>query len=278
MIKFNLKSVASGVALAIAAGAAHATMTDVTAAAPGDVLLVVYDASNANTATSGISYIEDLGITQSQLLAITSGTSQTFAGDSNFTAFLAADAAATKKISYGLVTVDTSGVGSIVSSAVSSTNTWSQVGTSTDLPNAYTALNTASSLPFVPTVGTNTLGTGAIGAQGSVVASGSATNANDQDYLFATGGFGSKFTGSTGATTALASTVLDVYQYNVPSTAFASGIHLGYLNFNATTGALVYTAGVQNPPVGAVPEPGTWALMVAGLLTVGAIARRRSAA
>lgn len=62
--------------------------------------------------------------------------------------------------------------------------------------------------------------------------------------------------------------------------AGASGVLLATLSAAGVNGAFVAAAGgeIGSPgSVGVVPEPGTWAMMFAGLAAVGGIARRRAA-
>jgi hypothetical protein len=62
--------------------------------------------------------------------------------------------------------------------------------------------------------------------------------------------------------------------------AGASGVTLSTLSVVGLNGAFVAAAGgeIGSPgTVGVIPEPGTWALMLAGLAAVGGIARRRVA-
>ena len=70
---------------------------------------------------------------------------------------------------------------------------------------------------------------------------------------------------------------LDFYSFTTSSTSgLAKATRIAYTDFtkdfflNSTTGTLTY--GVQ---VAAIPEADTWAMFAAGLLVVGAIARRR---
>lgn len=108
-----------------------------------------------------------------------------------------------------------------------------------------------------------------------------ATQANDGNaYLGNTnGGFGSAGKWNTSQSPFVAwgnvNTALDFYSFATSSTSgLAKATRVAYNDFtqdfylNTTTGALTYG-------VAAIPEADTWAMFAAGLLVVGAIARRR---
>lgn len=124
----------------------------------------------------------------------------------------------------------------------------------------------------------NLLGTHGSQADGANYAT-SATGGNA--YLGSAGGFGTAGKWAVSQSPFIAwgnvNTALDFYSFATSSTSgLAKATRVAYNDFtqdfylNSTTGALTYGVAVA-----AIPEADTWAMFAAGLLVVGAIARRR---
>lgn len=297
----KLQHIAAAVAL-VAAGAANATMAT---GGNGSLVLIAYDKSPVGS-FNNVAGVFDLGITLDDLIGSTGNGTAAAAGlhtsnlswdlDSNTfsingvasTAYGAnswADAWATltanvdaANFSYVVTAFDTVGFGaavrSIVTGKVDSTanfNTTQAVsmnaiagGKANDI---FAPLNTRGTNPTV-----------ANGAYTFTTADGAATRGNG--YAMAGDGFGNEWRSNNvlqGETLASNTTGLYVVDGAAKKLRLGAGTEgNGLVALNAATGTLSYT--VSLPVTPAIPEPSTYALVIAGLAVAGVAARRRRAA
>jgi PEP-CTERM motif len=176
-----------------------------------------------------------------------------------FSSFLATSTAAT--IRWGVYAADRLAPASLYTTAVAGAAATNP--TLTKLGNSNTALSSFINV-------TNLLGTHATSANGWALQTIAPTSSTDASYggniLGANGNFSSNLSFNTTGALGDSLSFLRFNNANAGSstrTAFADTWQL-----NSGTGTLVYTA--------PVPEPGTYALMLAGLFTLGAVARRRT--
>jgi len=240
MFSFSTRRALLAAALVASAASANATIT------AGDLVLVAYDPTTQQT------YFRDLGVSAATFTGTASVPFAAGTTDAWSSFYVAADAS-----------VDQFAVIANTGSGNNSTAFFSEASGIIS-PTAAQANSAATSINnFIAAANTLTFtGSSTVNPVGGVADFATLTGSNI-DGALATG-FAAETT--LGKSVNFAKTVVTGTKTLVGTTTQFQGTFA--LN----------SAGAVNYTVGAVPEPGTWALMIAGLLSVGAVARRRNAA
>lgn len=294
----KLQHIAAAVALA-AVGSANAAIAT---GGNGSLVMIAYDKVGGSTSFNNVAGVFDLGITLDDLIGSTgNGTAvsatalqsknlswnfntntlsidsvaSTAYGANSWTAawntLLANSDAA--DLSFVVTAFDSVGFGAAKRSIVTGKANSTAVFNTT---NASNLQNIAGGQPndiFQPIANKGTIGSVANGAYTFTTADGAALRANG--YAMAGDAFGNEWRSNNvlfGETLASKTTALYVVDGNAKKLRLGAGTPGdGVVALDVATGTLSYT-------VSAVPEPSTYAMLVAGLVVAGAAARRRRAA
>jgi hypothetical protein len=258
-MKFKLKALAAALALAAVAGQASAAL-DNGATGNGELFLNVWNTSK--------SYTLDLNITMDDFLAeVGTGGHNTWAADANMTSFLSGASG----MNWDVLAGGNDG-GSTGTFRIIATNT-APLLDNTAKGDGVTRSGEGKIAAFA-----NAFNTAAAGADSFIT---TATAANTYFGKTTTGGIGGdnllnniafhSGTAMGSGTSSLSVAFLEAQSSGTTLTPYAQ---LG----NSATFSLTQTGNLSFDAVAAVPEPETYGMLAAGLLMLGAVARRRNRA